>query len=278
MHSESVRRVAARFLAANGYFNVGDLVLYGRWKNHRGKIIALSVDHWGNPTVEIEPVPKGRKDNKVFGLYKIWRADVKEKALAEQAKQASDYDPTDGIFHLDPENPCLTGDGRDCRHEVNDNHRYDKRPEEGSPEDALFQQQLEPDEDEELEDDDVDDDDLVQRVAKRYLAASLQWKKFPGGAAKIGIIGGPYAKTEDGRFMVYVRRSMQGNPGDRSYVYHFSAVDYSIPNKGNRWTDIPIHQGGGFMSDSNQNVKKVFEAVEKWAHEHPLPPPEPKAG
>ena len=77
-------RIATRFLLAKGYFNVGDIVLIGKYKNSHGKIVGFGQDHWGNPTVEIEPIPKGRKQNKVIGLYKIWRADVKEKALAEQ--------------------------------------------------------------------------------------------------------------------------------------------------------------------------------------------------
>jgi hypothetical protein len=80
-------RYTRRFLAREGqYFVEGDIVLYGKYKNHRGKIVAFGKDKWGNPTVEVEPIPKGRKQNKVFGLFKIWRADVKEKALAEQAK------------------------------------------------------------------------------------------------------------------------------------------------------------------------------------------------
>jgi hypothetical protein len=77
-------RVAARYVAAS-YFSVGDVVLYGKYKNHRGKVVGFGKDKWGNPTIEIEPVPKGRKQNKVFGLFKIWRADVKEKVLQERA-------------------------------------------------------------------------------------------------------------------------------------------------------------------------------------------------
>ena len=79
-------RVAARFLQA-AYFNVGDIVLYGKYKNHVGKVVAFGADQWGNPTIEIEPIPKGRKQNKVMGLFKIWRKDVKDKALAERAQQ-----------------------------------------------------------------------------------------------------------------------------------------------------------------------------------------------
>ncbi len=78
-------RVAARVLKAS-YFGVGNIVLYGKYKNHRGVIVGFGQDKWGNPTVEIEPVPKGRKQNKVLGLFRIWRADVKEKALADLAR------------------------------------------------------------------------------------------------------------------------------------------------------------------------------------------------
>ena len=35
-------------------------------------------DKWGNPTVEIEPIPKGRKKNRLIGLFRIWRADIRE--------------------------------------------------------------------------------------------------------------------------------------------------------------------------------------------------------
>ena len=81
----STERIAARYLVAAGYFNVGDKLLYGKYKNKIGILKAFGQDKWGNPTIEVEPVPKGRKKNKIIGLYKIWRADVKEKALAEQA-------------------------------------------------------------------------------------------------------------------------------------------------------------------------------------------------
>lgn len=82
------QRVAQRFVRA-AYFDVGAIILYGKYKNHRGKVIAFGQDKWGNPTVEIEPIPKGRKQNKIMGLFKIWRADVKEKALENMEKQAS---------------------------------------------------------------------------------------------------------------------------------------------------------------------------------------------
>ncbi len=117
---------------------------------------------------------------------------------------------------------------------------------------------------------------IVERVAERYLkATAIQWKKFPGSLASMTRSGGaPYAKSQDERFMVFVNRYLQGQPGDRSYVYHFSAVDYGIPSGGYRFTNIPIHAPGGNREYSS-NVKLVFASVEKWAHEHPLPPPEP---
>lgn len=68
-------------LAARAYFKIGDVVLMGKYKNKRGVVVGFGQDHWGNPTVEIEPTPKGRKQNKILGLYKIWRADVKEGVL-----------------------------------------------------------------------------------------------------------------------------------------------------------------------------------------------------
>ncbi len=63
----TAERVASRYLMAKGYFNVGDIVLIGKYKNSHGKIVAFGQDKWGNPTVEIEPIPKGRKKNKIIG-------------------------------------------------------------------------------------------------------------------------------------------------------------------------------------------------------------------
>jgi hypothetical protein len=87
MDEELTHRVVTSYLKSASYMNPGTIVLYGKYKNHRGKIVAIGKDKWGNPTIEIEPIPKGRKKNKVMGLFKVWRADVKEKALAEQAKE-----------------------------------------------------------------------------------------------------------------------------------------------------------------------------------------------
>ncbi len=89
----SATRVATRWVQA-AYFSTDDIVLYGKYKNHRGKIVKFDKDKWGNPTIEIEPIPKGRKKNKVMGLFKVWRADVKEKALAElEKKKTAQFNP-----------------------------------------------------------------------------------------------------------------------------------------------------------------------------------------
>ncbi len=68
----------SKTLAVQTYFAIGDLVLMGKHKNARGKIVGFGEDQWGNPTVEVEPVPKGRKKNRVIGLFRIWRGDIKE--------------------------------------------------------------------------------------------------------------------------------------------------------------------------------------------------------
>jgi len=71
-------------IGVTAYFKVGDVVLMGKYKNMRGAIVAFGKDKWGNPTVEIEPTPKGRKQNRIIGLYRIWRADVKESGVMKQ--------------------------------------------------------------------------------------------------------------------------------------------------------------------------------------------------
>jgi hypothetical protein len=60
------------------YFNLGDVILMGKFKNSKGKIVGISHDQWGSPMLEIEPIPKGRKKNRTIGLFRIWRADIKD--------------------------------------------------------------------------------------------------------------------------------------------------------------------------------------------------------
>jgi hypothetical protein len=86
----SADRLAGAYLykQARLYFEVGDKILYGKYKNKKGRIIAFGKDHKGNPTVEIEPIPKGRKKNKVFGLFKIWK-DPPPAVAEQQAEEAA---------------------------------------------------------------------------------------------------------------------------------------------------------------------------------------------
>ena len=58
------------------YFEVGDTILFGKYLNKKGIIKSFSKNEKGDPVVEIEPVPKGQKQNKTIKLFKI-RKDMK---------------------------------------------------------------------------------------------------------------------------------------------------------------------------------------------------------
>jgi len=79
MTSDLTLRVAASFLKNAGYFQPGDLVVFGKYKNKKAIIKALTVDHRGVPIVTLEPIPKGRKGDKVLGLFNIWHADPEKR-------------------------------------------------------------------------------------------------------------------------------------------------------------------------------------------------------
>ena len=79
-------RVARRFMADTFTVNVGDHILYGKWKNKKGIIKSIGKDAKGNPIIVVEPVPKGRKQEKVIQLFRVW----KDQA-ASVAKVAEDY-------------------------------------------------------------------------------------------------------------------------------------------------------------------------------------------
>lgn len=80
-------KVAWRYahMKVAAFFNVGDEILYGKYKNKRGRIIQFGLNDKGQPLVEIEPVPKGRKKNKMMGLFKIWNVAAIAKALNKEA-------------------------------------------------------------------------------------------------------------------------------------------------------------------------------------------------
>lgn len=71
-------------------FNIGDLIYFGKYKNKKGKIVGFSQDKYGNPLVEIEPIPKGKKQNKVFGLFRIWKAELKDNYVKPDEDDAKE--------------------------------------------------------------------------------------------------------------------------------------------------------------------------------------------
>lgn len=77
-------------------FKVGDLVLFGKYKNKKGKIVSFGKNPKGQVTVQIDPVqidpvPKGRKKTKEMGLFKIWTTpDAIEAAPLEATAAVQD--------------------------------------------------------------------------------------------------------------------------------------------------------------------------------------------
>ena len=77
---ETLKRKAQRVIrkmAAESHtftFTIGEHILYGKWKNKHGIIKNIGTDPKGNPIILVEPVPKGRKQDKVMGLFRVWKA------------------------------------------------------------------------------------------------------------------------------------------------------------------------------------------------------------
>lgn len=69
------------------YFEVGDVILWGKYKNKKGRIVSFEMDEKGQPVVEIEPVPKGQKKNKKMTLFKIRKAPAEGKTAASVAQR-----------------------------------------------------------------------------------------------------------------------------------------------------------------------------------------------
>jgi hypothetical protein len=95
----SALAVARRFYAS--FFNVGDIILYGKYKNKKGRILSFGQDAKGNPTVTLEPVPKGRKQNKTMTLFKIWKMpkteDQKEAAMSMSRRVVARFIQARGV-------------------------------------------------------------------------------------------------------------------------------------------------------------------------------------
>jgi hypothetical protein len=66
--SSLVGKVADTFIV-----NTGEHILFGKYKNKKGIIRSIGKDPKGNPIIEVEPVPKGRKQNKIIQLFRVWK-------------------------------------------------------------------------------------------------------------------------------------------------------------------------------------------------------------
>lgn len=56
--------VAVNVIRRAGYLNIGDVVLYGKWKNALARILSFGVNEKGDPTIEAQPVDKDGADKK----------------------------------------------------------------------------------------------------------------------------------------------------------------------------------------------------------------------
>ena len=71
--------------------NIGDPVLYGKYKNKKGIIREFKMDEKGkDPVIVVEPDPKGRKDDKELKLFKVRYDEArKDKDAARTASYVS---------------------------------------------------------------------------------------------------------------------------------------------------------------------------------------------
>jgi hypothetical protein len=102
---------------------------------------------------------------------------------------------------------------------------------------------------------------------ERASMARIRWIRAPGRVASITRTpgGGVYARSEDGRFVVWTRRHLGGVRGERSYRYSFEATDYGVPSGGQRFTTVPIDT----TRTESMDVRRVMAAVDAWAAQHP---------
>lgn len=82
----SAQRVAARYFVAG--FQPGDYVLFGKFRNKRARVVRVFEDDRGIPYIEVQPIPKGRKKNRVFGLYTIRKMTPESVAEAVALEKA----------------------------------------------------------------------------------------------------------------------------------------------------------------------------------------------
>jgi len=113
--------------------------------------------------------------------------------------------------------------------------------------------------------DDASADGRTHKHGDMVSASPLRWRKYPGGRAKLAQLPGgkPYAKSEDGRFIIWVSRYRRAAQGDAHY---FSAVDYATPSGKKSHAIVPIRSA----TDSTSSLEQVIAAVERWRGEHPV--------
>lgn len=72
-------RIASRFHAAKTFqIDIGTVVLYGKYKNKKGRVVDFKKGPKGDQIVVVEPIPKGRKQNKDLKLFTIRKAPEEE--------------------------------------------------------------------------------------------------------------------------------------------------------------------------------------------------------
>lgn len=82
-------------VAGGDYFKVGDEIVFGKYKNKRGRIVRFFLDDRAVPMVEIEPLPKGRKKNRLMGLYNFWH--VPERRLRNVPQKEPSLTPGSAV-------------------------------------------------------------------------------------------------------------------------------------------------------------------------------------
>ena len=74
------QKVAIRYLEAKGFnLDIGQPIWFGKYKNKAGIIKGFSTDKKGNPTIIVEPSPRGRKKNKTIQLFRVWKRDKNQE-------------------------------------------------------------------------------------------------------------------------------------------------------------------------------------------------------
>lgn len=99
--------VSIRDLARVAYyeFKVGDYIWFGKYKNKKGKIVEFKKDIKGFDVAVVEPVPKGRKQNKDILVYKF-RPMTKEDTEKYKAANVPPFS-LENPYHMDTKEPAL---------------------------------------------------------------------------------------------------------------------------------------------------------------------------